>query len=171
MNGARLHSRSTAELDAGTTPLGVLQVLRDLLDVILKGDDADWIGVRLAEHCTKTVDLLCGREADLLCEYPYIALDPILAHALDLGEFRLGDLRFVREIEPKLGGCDQRALLIDVVSKDVTKAIVEDVSGGMVIAERPAAQLESMLSDLNARVPICKGNIPHHMMKRFHHQR
>ena len=139
----KLHLRSTAKLNTCTAPLRVFKILRDLFHVILERDDAHGVGVRLAENCAQTVDLLRSRERQLLGEDAYVALDPVLADGLDLFELCRRDLCLVGEVETELGGCHQGALLVNVVTENVSEGVVENVGCGVVIAQGPATELYS----------------------------
>lgn len=52
-------SRSTAELDTGVPPLGVFNVLLDLLERVADGHDSDRVGVGFTKDGSETGDLVC----------------------------------------------------------------------------------------------------------------
>lgn len=135
------NSRSTAELDTGGPPLGVGDIGHHLIEAVLESNDTNRVGVGLSKDGTKTRNLLSRLEVHLLGEDLDGLLDPLVRDALDLGEVVGRDGRLVREVETELGGSDEGTLLVDVVAEDLTESVVEDVSSGVVVAERPAAEL------------------------------
>ena len=141
------HSRSTAELDRSLPPLGVLNVLLDLVHAEFECDDPDGIGVRLAEHGPQAGNLLSRLEVDLLRVDLDIFLDPLVRLALDLLEVGRRDGRLVRKVESELRRRDERTFLINVVAEDFPQAVVEDVGTRVVVAKGPSSEL-AMRADM-----------------------
>lgn len=130
-----------AELDTGRAPLWVLEVGRDLVERVRERDDPHRVRVRLAKDGPEAGDLLRRREVHLGAEDLDVALDPVVALGLDLGQVGRRDGRLVRKVEAQLGRRDERALLVNVVAEDLAQAEVEDVRPRVVVAQRPAAEL------------------------------
>jgi hypothetical protein len=131
----RADSRSTTELHTCPLPLRVLHILRDVLDVVLERHHPHRIRIRLSEHSPEARDLLREVEGKLFRVDLGSPGDPVVNNGLDLEKILGRDGSLVREVEPKLGGRDEGALLVDVVAKDVSESVVEDVGGGVVLSD------------------------------------
>jgi len=81
---------------------------------------------------------MSGLQVNLLTENLGVAFDPIPAEALDLFDIRIRDTRLVGEIETQFGWSNERPFLIDVVPKDFPEGPVKNVSGSVVVPERPS---------------------------------
>lgn len=128
-------SRSTTELHTRSLPLGVLHILRDVLDVVLECHHPHGIRVCLSEHGSEARDLLREVEGELLRVDLGSPGDPVVDDGLDLEKVLGRDGSLVRKVKPELGGRDKGALLVDVVTEDVSEGVVEDVGGGVVLSD------------------------------------
>jgi hypothetical protein len=95
------NSRSTAELNAGSTPLGVLDISHNLVQAEFECHYPDRVGVALAEDSTKTGNLLSLGERHILGVDTDGLLDPLVADIFDLSDGSRGDRLVVREVEAK----------------------------------------------------------------------
>ena len=76
-----------------------------------------------------------------------VTFDPVPAEVFDLLNVRIRNARLVGKIETQFGGGNERPSLVDVVSKDLPEGPVENMSSGVIIPERPSAQLDSKVNN------------------------
>lgn len=84
-----------------------------------------------------------GLQVELLAIDLDVLPDPFDAHRFDFRYLQQADLGLVRKVEAKFSWCNQRALLVDVVSEDFAQTEVEDVGRSVVVAQRPTPELKS----------------------------
>jgi hypothetical protein len=121
--------------------LRVLNVLSNVLHTPLESDNSNRVGIRFSKDSTKTRNALSRLEVELFTEDLHILGDPANTDFLDLLEFRHSDTGFVREVETKLGRCNQRALLINMISKHLAESVIQDMGCSVVVTQRPATEL------------------------------
>lgn len=136
-----LDSRSTTELDTGSPPLGVFNVLHNLIQAELESDDSHRVGVAFSKDCTQSRNLLSFSERHVFGVHADSLLNPLVAELFDLCNSRWGDGLVVREIESETVRRDERTLLINVVAEHFTQGKVKNVGASVVVADRPAAEL------------------------------
>jgi hypothetical protein len=149
-----------AELDGELAPRLVLGVGDEVLDGAADGDDADGVGVGLAEDGAEAVDLARGGERYVLGVDLGVLLDVVRGDLLDLLELGVGQTSLVREIESELLGGDERALLVDFVAEDLAKRVVEDVGSGVVVADGVPSELVELGNHLATDAQLAFAEIP-----------
>ena len=133
--------RTTAELDRRTAPARVRKVLGHLFDVKFDGDHTHRIRVRLTKDSTKTWDLLGFFQQHVFAVHIHIALNKVVAHLFDLRELSHVHRCLVRKVEAQLGRSHERALLVDMITQNLTQTKVEDVCASVVVAQRTTTRL------------------------------
>ena len=139
---------ATAELDADLAPLRVLGVLEQLVNLHADGDDADRVGVGLAEDGANAFNLAGKVEIDLLGVGLEVLADVVVGQILNLLDILERNSSLVAEIETKPVLVDERTLLVDLITKNLTKRVVQDVSTSVVVADRLTAELVVLASNL-----------------------
>ena len=88
------------------------------IDVCADADDANRVGITLAEDCANTVDchgLLQWYESDMDIE---CCADGLVDNLLSLCDFFVGHCMLMREVESQSVVCDKRAALFDMITED-----------------------------------------------------
>jgi hypothetical protein len=74
-----------------------------------------------------------GLQIEFLAVDPHIPPDPIDTHRLDLAYLWQADLGLMRKVESKFCWRDQRALLVDMISENLSQTEVENVGRRVVV--------------------------------------
>lgn len=141
----RRNSRSTAELDTRRRPLGVIDVLPDILQREADRHHPHRVRVRLSKDSAQPRDLLRLDKRHLLGVDCSRLLDPVVTDLLNLDQIVDDDGLVVRKVEAEFGRGDERAFLVDVVAEHFAERKVEDVGTGVVVPDRPATELKYKL--------------------------
>ena len=139
---------TAAELDGDLAPLGVLGVLEKLVNLHADGDDTDGVGVGLAEDGADTLDLAGKVEINLLGVGLEVLADVVVGQILNLLDVLQRDGSLVAEIETEPVLVDERTLLVNLITQNLTKRVVQDVSTSVVVADRLATELVVLASNL-----------------------
>lgn len=137
----KLNLRSTAEFNRSVSPFRVLDIFLHLLDTEFEGDDPNWIWVTLSKHGPQSRNFLSSTEIHLFRVHFDVSFDPLVRESFNLVEVGSRDGGFVREIESEFRGCYEGSFLINVIAEYFSQAVVEDVSSGVVVSERPSSEL------------------------------
>ncbi|TFA98277.1 hypothetical protein CCMA1212_009972 [Trichoderma ghanense] len=141
---------AATELDTVFSPLGLLGVGEQGVDIHANGNDSHWVGVSLAEHGTKALNLQSTIQLHVFGVDLGVGADILVGELLNLPQLIQLDLGLVRKVETQLLIVDQRALLVDIVAQHLPQRVVQDVCAGVVVADGGAAQLIVFANDFVA---------------------
>mmetsp|Transcript_50742 Transcript_50742/g.136230 ORF Transcript_50742/g.136230 Transcript_50742/m.136230 type:complete len:533 (-) Transcript_50742:802-2400(-) len=146
--------RASAELDAGVHAPRGLGIIQQVVDGGAYADDADGVGVLLAEDGAEAVDGLGVLQGDLPEVDGVGLLDLPVADLLDLPHLVDLDGLVVREVETQLALVHQGALLVDLAAEHGAQREVQDVRRGVVLCDEGAAREVDGHGDLVADLHV-----------------
>mmetsp|Transcript_118021 Transcript_118021/g.252066 ORF Transcript_118021/g.252066 Transcript_118021/m.252066 type:complete len:694 (-) Transcript_118021:302-2383(-) len=148
---------AATELDAVLHAPGGGLVLQEHVDLRSHTDHANRVGVRLPEDGPKAINVHGLFQLDLSAVHLVSLLHLLVDDLLDAPHLVGLNGLVVGEIEAQLALVDERALLVDLVTKDLPQRIVEYVRGSVVLRHHGAARVVYLDRDLITNLKVALG--------------